>query len=150
MEDLDKEEYQKNIYIIRRKLSTYRMLPGERDWIFNIGDFQLVVRLTTDDYWKITNHGNNLKALETARIIDLDKVNVDLYEGSKRDPSLRNYVYINRDPRFKNHIPIQYDVIQTPTGGRITHNSDGKDMPILHLCELIKHLYRLSNLAVFA
>lgn len=143
------DEFEKNIYVIRRKLSTYKMLPGEGSWVFNIGSFILQVKLLTDDYWKVTNHGNNRNALSEARIIDYEKFDIDLYEDYRKDdPSMRKYVYLNQDSRFKNYIPIQYDVIETPTGGRI-NMSDGKKMPLLHLMELMRLLHRLSNLTAF-
>jgi hypothetical protein len=142
------DENPKNIYVIMRKLATYSMAAGERDWIFEIGHFMLVVRLLSEDYWKVTSHGIDIAALRKIHITDFKGFEVLLYESSSRDPSLRNHVYLNQDPRFKDYQPIQYDVIETPTGGRI-NQSDGKKMPLLPLMELIRLLYRLSNLTAF-
>jgi hypothetical protein len=137
-----------NLYVIRRKLSTYKMLPGGTNWEFRIGCFFLVVNLISDDYWKITNQGNSPERLSNIRITDQEKFHVDLYEDFNHSSS-RNFLYINKDFRFKDHQPIQYNVIQTPTGGQI-NQSDGRNMPLLQLTELIRLLHRLSNLAVFA
>lgn len=145
---LDKEENQKNIYVIKRNLSTYKMLPGERSWTLNIGQFRLSIKLCIDDYWGVTAHGNNVVALSHVNIIDFDIFDIDLTECANKEDNIGKYVYINRDHRFKDYLPIQYNVIETPTGGRI-NQSDGKNIPLLHLMELIRLLYRLNNLAVF-
>jgi hypothetical protein len=142
------DEFEKNIYVIKRKLTTYRMLPGEGQWTFNIGSFTLNVKLVSDDYWKVTNHGNDRPKLSEARIIDFEKFDVDLYEKKRKDDDVAAYVYLTRDPRFKDHLPIQYDVIETPTGGRL-NMSEGKNMPQLQLMELMRLLHRLSNLTAF-
>ena len=142
------DENPKNLYVIRRKLSTYKMLPDERHWDFRIGHFQLLVSLTTDDNWKISNYGNDFTKFPDLRIINYEKFNVNLYEDTNADPSVRIFIYLNRDPRFKNYDQIHYDVIHTPTGGKI-NQSDGNNMPLLQLMELIRLLHRLSNLTAF-
>jgi len=139
------DENPKNIYVIMRKLSTYRMMPGEESWAMPIGNFELHIKLTQDDFWRVTDR----LAKRDLKITDLQNFEIDLFEyNSKDDLSSRSYIYLNQDSRFKNYQPIQYDVIETPTGGRL-NQSDGKKIPLLHLMELIRLLHRLSNLTAF-
>jgi len=61
-----------------------------------------------------------------------------------------NQLTINllKDIRFKNYDPIMYNTIKTPTGGLLNF-SDGRDMPIKHLCALVRYLHRLNDLKAF-
>lgn len=114
-----------------------------------IGDFELHIKLTQEDFWRVTDNLAKRDAVRGLKITDLEKFDIDLFEyHSKHDLSSRSYIYLNRDLRFKDHKPIQYDVIETPTGGAI-NQSDGKKMPLLPLMELIRLLHRLSNLTAF-
>lgn len=130
-----------NIYVIKRKLTTYRKEPGVSYWLLSIGPFELKIK-PNGDYWALLVDGDD-------SIIKHDTFHVDLYENlSKSDLSKKQFIYLNRDSRFKDYEPIQYNILKTPTGG-IINLSDGKDMPQLHLFELIRLLYRLSNLTAF-
>lgn len=147
------EENPNSINAIRRKLSTYKILNSSVSaWAFSIGIFELRVRLIADDYRHYSEEDSHgFKDLTKANMLDYEKFEVDLCEHNHNDESSRRmyrYIYLNRDPRFKDHAPIQYDIIKTPTGGRI-NQSDGHNMPLLHLCELIRLLNRLSNLTAF-
>ncbi len=147
------DENPKNIYVIGRKLATYAMLPGEEKWVMPIGNFELHINIRLDDIFKLTNsrpyNVAKRSVVRDCKITDFEKFNVDLFEyHSKDDLSSMDYIYLNQDSRFKNYQPIQYDVIETPTGGRL-NQSDGKKIPLLHLMELIRLLHRLSNLTAF-
>lgn len=54
------------------------------------------------------------------------------------------YVIINleKDLRFKGYSPIKYKEFEGL--------SNGQEMPIAHLCELIKYLYRLNKLSMIS
>jgi hypothetical protein len=133
------DENPKNIYVIRRRLAALKKWNSY--WIWQIGNFS--VQISSQDYHDV-NRNDPLDS-----IVKHEKLQVDLYENSPRSSNLRTYVYLHSDPRFMNYIPIQYNVIETPTGGRV-NLSNGRDMPVLHLCELIRYLHRLFNLTAFA
>ena len=141
MEDVfNKEENQKNIYVIKHKLAELKKYPNASDWEWNIGDFRVVIRVPEEDYWKARDNKDD-------SIVKHDKLDVTLYEASKANPSLTNYVNLRDDPRFKSYKPIQYNTLDLP-GGAI-NLSDGQGMPLINLCELIRYLHRLSNLTAF-
>jgi hypothetical protein len=70
------------------------------------------------------------------KITDYHTVDVSVYQLSKN--KLENYICLVKHDFFKNYMPIKYAV-----------HSNGIDMPIQHLCELIKYINSLSNLCVF-
>jgi len=128
----------KDISAIREKLGSLKKAPGQNHFEYYVGKFKINIWLNkiqepTDD-----NDSEN--------ILTYDKVNVDLYEISNRPSSLYKFVYINSDSRFKNYEPIQYFWVAP---NRWRRNANGEEMPIHHLCELIKYLDRLSNLNAF-
>lgn len=131
---LDKEENSKNIYVIRRKLSTLKR-SSRSHFEYKIGIFTL----------NIFTHNNSSEPTDSPNLLDYEKVYVLLNETSKS--GIVSTVSIRDDNRFKNYKPIQYNVIETPNG--TINLSDGDNMPIVHLCELISYLHRLSNLTAF-
>lgn len=134
------DEFEKNLYVIKRKMSTYKRFAGERAWSLDIGNFRLDIQLTPDD-------ARTLQEDKEDTIIKHEKLDTYLYEKSKVQ-STHSFVDTRTDPRFKDYKPIQYNVTETPTGYRINH-SDGRNMPQLAVLELIRLLYRLSNLTAF-
>jgi len=132
---LDKEEYAKNIYIIRRKLSELKAINGSR-WEYAVGNF--VVNMYPYEIGDVPR-GQLDSPVRHEKLSVV--VNEKTKSGSVSSISLRD------DSRFKNYEPIQYDVIETPSGK--INVSNGDNMPILHLCELIRYLHRLSNLTAF-
>jgi hypothetical protein len=148
MEDFEGEN-PKNLYVIRSQLSARKMLPGDERWSFDVGRYYLVIALAQDDFWRVTDNLTHREAVRNFKIIDFEKFDIYLYEHDRRvNPITRACINLKQDSRFKDHLPIQYNVIETPTGGRV-NLSDGKNMPLIHLMELIKYLHRLSDLTVF-
>jgi hypothetical protein len=137
MEDLfDKKEHAKNIYVIRHKLNDLKKIPWSDHFEWQIGHF--VVKIFT------AKHGDPSPQF----ITQCETVDVHVYETSRRDgqETLR-IINLTDEPLFENFKPIQYNVIQTPNG--TINLSDGSKMPINYLCELIRYLHRLANLAAF-
>jgi len=134
---LDKEENVKNIYVIRHKLGNLKPCQGNTGrWEYGVKPFNIV----------IFAYGiGDVPSLQEDNLLRFEKVDVVLNEFTKEGTA--SSVRLNEDPRFKDYEPIQYDVIESP-GGRI-NLSNGNKMPILHLCELIRYLHRLSNLTAF-
>lgn len=133
---LDQEEYAKNIYVIRRKLAELKSIRGNGHYEYPVGRF--VVHIYLYDI-------QDTPSVEKSAILAQEKVSIVLNETTKS--GVTSSVSIRDDSRFKNYEPIQYNVIQSP-GGKI-NLSNGDNMPILHLCELIRYLHRLSNLTAF-
>jgi len=136
MEDIN--ENTRNAYIIRRKLAELKP-HNNTMYRYFVGHFE--VQIYPHEIQDIRPHeklADNLLKYKT--------VHVTLWEEGKK--SGQQIVRLLDDPRFKNYEPIQYDVHTTPSGK--LNFSNGDRMPIPYLCELIKYLYRLSNLSAFA
>lgn len=136
MEDIfNKEEHAKNLYVIRHKLGDLKPLwGGHFEW--QIGHYLVKIFGAP--------HGDP----QPKYVTQCEKVDVHVYEVSRREEgSQEKMINLLDDPLFKNYKPIQYNVIQTPNG--TINLSDGAEIPINYLCELIKYLHRLSNLAIF-
>jgi hypothetical protein len=147
---LNKEENSKNIYVIRHKLGELKKMPGCSHYEWQIGPF--VVKMLED---RPEDHPIGTLELVSVRpkrpefLTQREKVDVQLYERSKKDDQvLDQFININSDSRFKNYKPIMYNTYQSPTGNTISFG-DGRDMPMLQLCELIRYLHRLANLTAF-
>jgi hypothetical protein len=139
MDDVfDQKENSKNIYVIRHKLNDLKRSPLHNYFEWRIGPF--VVKIFPD------GHGN--PALHDY-ITQYDTVAVHVYEPYRTSNGeiMHQLLSLTEDSRFKNYQPIQYNVFESPTGS--INLSDGQDMPIAHLCELIRYLHRLSNLTAF-
>lgn len=139
MDDVfDKQENSKNIYVIRHKLNDLKKFPGHNHYELQIGPF--VVKIFPDRHGDPARH---------EYITQYEKVAVHVYEPWRQPNGKTQHqlLSLREDPRFKNYQPIQYNVFESPTGS--INLSDGQDMPIPHLCELIRYLYRLANLTAF-
>lgn len=133
---MEEELDPKNIYVIRQNLATLKPAPHQSHYEYYVGKFKLNIWLD-----KIQEHSANF----SDNILDHATVDVDLHEIANRNDRLYNWVYMDRDERFVDYEPIQYPYLH----GFHQKNTSGRDMPILQLCELIKYLYRLSNLTAF-
>lgn len=124
----------KNLYIIKKKLSDVKIHPSHGYFKYYVGDSFLVKMFPGKQF-----------PIPREYVSQYQRLDVSVYSlvKDKKDPNLLNeiQVHIENDPRFKNYKPIQY--------ADHSWNNNGHRMPILHLCELIKHLYRLANLEIF-
>jgi hypothetical protein len=133
---LDQEEYAKNIYVIRHKLAELMKSPNQSHYSYRVGRFALSIFT-----YKIQDE----PPVEPDSILRHKTVSIVLNETTVSGAT--SSVSIRDDSRFKNYEPIQYNIIKTPSG--CVNISNGDAMPILHLCELIRYLHRLSNLTAF-
>lgn len=124
----------KNLYVIRRKLGAITP-DANGEWIYYVGHF--IVHITPNDHQGPVG--------PEKCILSYQRLNVHLYEKMR---SNFDSIYMPHDVRFMDYQSIMYDVFHGPNGP--LNLSDGRDMPITHLCELIKYLYRLSNLTAFS
>ena len=131
---LEQEEFAKNIYVIRHKLAELK--PSHGRYEYTVGRFT-VSMYTYDMQDTPQAPADNILKYKTVNVV----VNETTVGGATSSVSIRD------DSRFKNYEPIQYNVVKTPTG--CVNISNGDAMPILHLCELIRYLHRLSNLTAF-
>jgi hypothetical protein len=134
MEDINSNT--KNFYIARRLLSACEKRPGGH-FEYWVGGFGL--KIFTD---KIQEHA---VSPENDRITFHDKLDVHLYE-LVRDPGgsgrkIESYVHLEKDSRFSEYEPIKYH--------KYAGLSDGSEMPINNLCELVIYLHRLQKIIAF-
>jgi hypothetical protein len=136
MDDVfSKEENQKNIYVIRHKLAALKP-EGGRYYQYHVGNYTLHI---------YTYAIQDVPVREETNLLKYEKVSVVLNETTKS--GVTSNISLRDDPQFKNYEPIQYDIIETPNGK--INLSNGDNMPIGYLCELIRYLHRLSNLTAF-
>lgn len=129
--ELFEDENPKNLYVIKRKLAQlHATSPG----LYELDVKPFKVRIHTP-----------YPPPQVDSILRHEKVDVDLIELNNKD---KKWISLREDSRFKDYKPIQYNVFEGPNGS--INLSTGKEMPILHLCELIRLFYRLSNLTAFA
>jgi hypothetical protein len=131
-----------DIEAIRTQLGTMKKVPGRDHYEWKVGRFTL----------HIFTSPRSFRTDES--ILRYETVDVNVNEFITRAMSsadgtmfLTNWISIREDEPFKNYEPIQYNIVCTPNGR--VNLSDGTDMPIQHLCELIHYLYRLSKLTAF-
>lgn len=136
MEDIN--ENTKNLYVIKRRLAERRKRPNQNYFDYFVGNF--VVKIFPDRIQEHNDYGPD------DSIVNHKVLYVHLYEY-KRDSFghlFEQYIDLEKDSRFKNYQPIKYSVFaQYSTGKKMPL------MPLMHLCELIKYLHRLSNLSAF-
>src|SRR5574338_3769 len=122
MEDFT--ENTRNFYVVRHRLAGLEKRGSHFEYW--VGDF--VLKISTDPIQEHTSPEND-------RITFHSKLEVNLYE-LLRDSSGRKvetYVALDRDPRFCEYQPIKY--------GTPYQRSDGREMPIDKLCELVIYLH---------
>lgn len=136
---LNKEEYAKNIYLIKHKLGELKRVPFTSYFEWRIGPFGIKM-------W--TGRFGDYESEPPQYLTLCSEIDVQIYEILRENnKECERFVNLQADPRFCNYKPIQYDVIKTPNGE--INRSDGNDMPITYVCELIRYLYRLANLTAF-
>lgn len=133
MEDIN--DNTKNLYIIRRRLAERTKRPGLDYFDYFVGKF--LVKINPNRIQEHKDFGPD------DRITHHNILNVSLHIIKEHADGTRyhNPIDLERDARFKNYQPIKYH--------DIPGYSDGSEMPINHLCELIIYLHRLSNLSAF-
>lgn len=126
-----------NVPEIRKKLGTMKKVSGRDFYRLIIGRFELHIFTSPRSF----QTDDNILQHETVDI------NVNEVHLSPSGNEITDFISIRDDEPFKNYEPIHYNKVITPNG--YVNLSDGRDMPIAHLCELIRYLYRLSNLTAF-
>ena len=144
--DTFEDDNPKNLYVIRRKLAALRMPPGpignHCHYQYSVGDFEVWIYTRKTGIYQSQSNKDRQEMIENDSIVKHDKVNVSLYEWQGQDKvKVRYHVDLERDTRFSHYQPIKY--------AEWPGYSKGDDMPLPHLCELIKYLYRISNLTAF-
>lgn len=123
----------KNLYVIKRRLADIK--------INQHGFFKYYV----GDSYVIKIYPSEKFPTPKETLVLYEKVHAYLYEITKFHQNqniwIENHIDISNHSNFKNYKPIQY--------AEFSWLNNGRDMPILHLCELIKYLHRLANLKVF-
>ena len=127
MEDVN--ENTKNLYVIKRRLAELKLPNYAKHFTYYVGSYMINI-FSPDD--KIVTH---------------ETLSIALYEEVRAQDADRTYkvshaIDLERDTRFRNYKPIKYS--------DIPYGSNGHNIPLMTLCELIKYLHRLSNLAVFS
>jgi len=133
--DTFEDDNPKNLYVIKRKLAELKLLVGSR-WEYVVGNFTVVI---------FPYEIGDVPPGQLDTPVRHEKLSVVLNEKNKA--GITSSVSLRDDPRFKDYEPIQYNVIDSP-GGKI-NLSNGDNMPLINLCELIRYLHRLSGLTAF-
>lgn len=126
----------KSFYAIRCKLADLKKIAGRNYYEYYVGPFTVII---------YTYELPDTPPAEPDFILKHKTVSVVVNEKTKSE--VTSLINLRDDPRFKDYLPIQYDVIESPNGR--LNLSDGRNMPIPYLCELICYLHRLSNLTAF-
>lgn len=131
MEDINEDT--KNLYIIRRRLSELKPMgtPLSPSFHYYVGCFHVIFRAPSAD-----------KNKSLVQYPELDVTVSEMF--NKPDKISLNHEFIidlEKDSRFVNYKPIKYS--------KLPYGNSGRNMPIHHVCELVKYLHRLSNLTAF-
>ena len=119
-----------NIYVIKRNLAILKRFEPEGHFEYTVGKFIL----------KIFTHrvGSSPTSNKNDRITSYEKVDVNLYEKNGTD--IFDYIKPYNDSRLLNCPAINFE-------GSNFYDLSG--IPVINLCELIKFLYKISNLSAF-
>ena len=124
----------KDIVAIEQHLSQVRLPTGRHFFWYSVGDFAIWIHPCRSDGFG--------SFCETDRITQYEKVDIALYENRRQEDGYLclEGVDLEYDIRFAHYQPIKYshEVLST-----------GTDMPVTHLCQLIKYLHRLCHLTAF-
>lgn len=126
-----------NLYVIRRRLAELVKPPGGSCFHYYVGNF--IVKIFTDRVQDHVFHGPDDR-ITRHDIVDIILVEIKRFVGGN-GATTEEFIGLEQDSRFKNYQPIKY--------AEWAGYSHGREMPIHHLCELIKYLHRLSNLSAF-
>lgn len=129
-------EYTNNIYIIKRRLSELKRAGIYTCFRYCVGDF--VLKIFTAESYPLK------EPFQDKNILQYQAVDINLYEYKRLNNGIlaEQPVNLDSDIRFKDYKPIKYIVPMNSLPWR--------HMPIIKLCELIKYLHKLTNLAAFA
>lgn len=131
------EESLKNSYLVRRRLSCLRKLKGDACYQLNIGDF--AVRMFTNAEY------SDPKNRELNSLTDYKAVTVEVWEDQPTGTAIgkRTTINLSQDYRF------------SETWKELRWTSDefewshGILVPLHVVCDLIKHIDRISELLAF-
>lgn len=121
-------------YVIRRRLGDLRSVDSALRWEYWI-----------DNKFQVCLFGDRIQdpreAAPNSAPTHFQTLDVNVYD-IKRDESGETKTYINlvTDSRFYNYQPIKY---------KQHGHSDGDDMPLHVVCELIAYLHTISKLSAF-
>lgn len=141
MEDYMKDN-EKNLFVIKQKLSEIQLTPHDTCYHYYVDNFVIKIWTKTvkDQYLYVNLKDDRITLHETVHIGLYEKIRTKC--GTPEDFRLLEiYIDLEKDSRFKDYKPIKYH--------QLSGYSTGDHMPIITLCELIKYLYRLSNLTAF-
>lgn len=123
-----------NVDSIKEYLSELKLPKSRGHFCYYVGFFILYI-------FPSTSEGNTIFTGEE-RITHHEKLDISLYESKRGETDVYfALVDLEKDLRFINYQPIKYN--------KYVGLSSGIDIPIIHLCELIKYLHRLCNLTSF-
>lgn len=126
----------KNLYAIKHKLSELKKTNGHH-FQYYVGGF--LIQIFTDRIQENSSPPDDCITLH--QIVDINLSERVRLSGEDMPSFSYDIVDLTRDSRFRDYLPIKYtDPIAL---------SNGREMPIMILCELIKYLHRLSNLSAF-
>jgi len=131
MEDIN--DNTNNLYIIKRRLAELKRSKFYPNYQYYVGRFKVYI------------HCNYNSDNPDIKLLNCNQFDVGVYELERYD--VPTHLDLRIDARFSSYKPIMYNYFEGPNG--IVNFSDGLDMPLVNLCELIKYLHRLSNLTAF-
>jgi hypothetical protein len=138
---INAEENSKNIYVIKHKLSELRLKPGMNCYNYQVGKF--IVRIFTTRSKRL----HSTTSREYDRITQHEEVRVNLYETKRL---VDTHMSVARDiGTYENPINIMKDERFQAWTLTVPEPFAHSKMTVIQLCELIKYLYRLSNLTAF-
>lgn len=126
----------KDIVEIREELNLLRRVNNRSHYNYCIGPFSIKIYTSRIQEQPIPTDQDN--------IMNHEVVDVYVFESRRtNDPHFTEHIaiHLEKDARFKHYTPIKYS--------EWADYSTGVEMPISHLCELIKYLHRLSKLSIF-
>ena len=121
---------------IKIKLSSMQIDLDQSYFYYDAGIFYLKIFT-----WRIQDNKPSPENIINERITNHDVVDVYLFKGSGQNGKWEEKIYLEKHNLFKDYKPIKYS--------DYSGLSTGVEMPISHLCELIKYLHRLDNLTLF-
>lgn len=133
MEDIN--DNVKNLYVIRRRLAELIKKPGHSCFTYYVGNF--IIRIFTH---RVREHStyNSDERITNYDIVDINLLELKRFNGGGHT---EDFINLETDSRFAEYKPIKYS--------EWSGYSSGREMPLDHLCELVKYLHRLSNLSAF-
>lgn len=126
-----------NLYVIRHRLADLTKPAYSSCFHYYVGSF--IVKIFTTRV-RDHNFGGSDERITHYDVVDINLVEIKRFAGGD-GATTEEFINLEKDTRFKDYKPIKYK--------EWAGYSDGREMPIEHLCELVKYLHRLSNLSAF-